>query len=249
MSKFLTLKQLMKKSYKILDEIPEWFKDSFGEVVGNFKMIVWGESANGKSNFMMQIMQVLVRYGRVMYISLEEGHEKTMQSKALEYFSEADAGKLVFGNHEVTYDVLVATLSKKRSPKFIIIDSLQYWNITYDQYKELKARFSTKAFIFISHANGKMPDGKVANQVKYDAGIKIKVEGFIADVKSRYGGNKPHVIWEEGAKHYWGKDYKKKSTGIKPSKKTTKALKTENTEDEREIITEPEILIENGNDQ
>jgi hypothetical protein len=32
--------------------------------------------------------------------------------------------------------------------------------------------------------------------------------GFIAYVESRYGGGKPFLIWEEGAKKYWRKKYK-----------------------------------------
>lgn len=207
-----------------MDDVPQWFSDSFGEVVGNFKMIVWGDSANGKSNLLFQFLSVLCKQGPALYVSLEEGHEKTMQNKAAEYFKEEDHGRIRFADHSLSYNDMVALLKKKKSPKFIVIDSLQYWNITYDQYKALKASFPNKAFIFISHANGKLPDGKVANQVKYDAGIKVNVEGFIAFVKSRYGGNKPYVIWEEGARNYWGKDYHKKSTGVKPrtkSKKTT----------------------------
>ena len=203
-----SLKELMKKNYKLLDGVSEKFRESFGEVVGNFMMIVWGDSGNGKSNLVFQLVAELTETGRVLYVSLEEGTEKTIQNKAAEYFDEKHMGRIAFGDHHLSYPVLTALLKKMRSPKFVVIDSLQYWSITYDQYKQLKRDFPTKAFIFISHANGKMPDGKVANSIKYDVGIKVNVEGHIAFPRSRYGGNKPYVIWEEGAKKYWGKKYK-----------------------------------------
>jgi hypothetical protein len=43
--------------------------------------------------------------------------------------------------------------------------------------------------------------------IKHDCDIKIEVIGFVAHVESRYGGNKPFVIWEQGAKKYWAKKY------------------------------------------
>lgn len=192
-----------------MEEVPDSFRQSFGQVVGNFKMIVWGPSGNGKSNLIMQLIQVLIEYGKVLYVSLEEGHERTMQTKAADYFKENEHnGRIRFADHTMGYEELVAMLKKKQSPKFIVIDSLQYWNISYDQYKELKSTFSRKGFIFISHAAGKEVDGKTGSKIRYDAGIKVRVEGFVAFVASRYGGNTPYVIWEEGARKYWGKKYK-----------------------------------------
>ena len=103
-----------------------------------------------------------------------------------------------------------AFLEKKRKAIVVVIDSLQYFGITYIDYKKLKEEFPRHTFIFISHAKGKLPDNKTADKIRYDAGIKVRVEGHIAFVASRYGGNKNYVIWEEKAKEYWGiKTYKK----------------------------------------
>ena len=110
-------------------------------------------------------------------------------------------------------------LNRKKSPRFVVIDSVQYWDVDYEKYKALKAAFPRKTFIFISHSKGKLPDGKTADKIRYDAGVKVRVEGFAAFVTSRYGGNRPYVIWEDGAKRYWGKDYKKLLSGNTDVKK------------------------------
>ena len=55
----------------------------------------------------------------------------------------------------------------KRSPKIVIIDSLQYLRITTAQYKELQQLFPKVLFIFISHAKGSEPKGATAIAVSY----------------------------------------------------------------------------------
>jgi hypothetical protein len=84
----------------------------------------------------------------------------------------------------------------------VIIDSLQYTGLTYSDYKALRAEFKNKLFIFISHADGRNPKGAVANSVKYDAFVKIYVEGYRAYPQSRFGGGQDYVIWQEGAEKY-----------------------------------------------
>ncbi len=213
-----SIAQLYAMSYKMLENVPEWFLQTFGEVESNFNMLVWGNSANGKTNLLMQVLQVLEKQGKVYYLPLEEGHTKSMQDKLQQYFKKGD--KIQLADPAITFDELVSVLKRKKSAKFIVIDSLQYFRFTFEQYQELKQLFPYKSFIFISHANGKGPAGKLADLIRYDVPIKVHVEGFIAFPKSRYGGNKPHVIWEAGARDYWDRQYYKKSKTVK-SKKTS----------------------------
>lgn len=196
--------------YDFMQQMNERFQESFGMLVTNFIMIVWGQSGQGKTNFIMQVIKFLQPYGKVLYVSLEEGLEASMQLNAIRHFSNNEhSGNLYFADHTMSYELLCEKLAKKKSPRFIVIDSVQYWGIDYTQYKLMKEKFPKKSFIFISHASGKLPDGKTADKIRYDAGIKVRVEGYVAFVISRYGGNKPFVIWEDGAKKYWGKQFKK----------------------------------------
>lgn len=217
--KVIGLKQFMQKTYDLLEGLPEEIQRSFGELVGNFIMIVWGKSGQGKTNFLYQFIRVLMGYGNVLYVSLEEGTEKSAQLLALRHLNtEAHSGKILFADHEMTFELLCEYLKRKKSPRFVVIDSLQYLGINYAQYKQLKQMFPKKSFIFISHANGKNPAGTTAGQIRYDAGIKVYVEGYVAFPICRYGGNRPYIIWEgnnrhEGAWNYWSKrklnEYKK----------------------------------------
>jgi hypothetical protein len=103
---------------------------------------------------------------------------------------------------------LVHRMEKKKSAKIWVIDSLQASHLNESQCAELKQKFvmsrKKKIIFYISWADGKLPKGAAAKAVEFYAHIKIRVEGLIAFFKSRFGGNKNYVIWEEGAKRYWG---------------------------------------------
>lgn len=231
--KIVGLKQLLQKQYDFIDGLSAEFVASFGRLVRNFIMTVWGESGNGKSNFLMQLLKELMKFGDVLYVSLEEGTESTMQIMALRHLSEeSHSGKIKFADNSMTYEALMWQLSKKKQAQFIVIDSIQYWDIDYKKYKALKERFPKKTFIFISHNKGKNPDGVTANKIRFDGPIKVRVEGYVAFIVCRYGGNMPYVIWEEGARKYWGPDYNNVVAGkttkkSKPKKDKAKKAKKE----------------------
>ena len=203
--KVMGLKQLLEKEYDFLPDLPVEITRSFGKLVSNFIMIVWAQSGSGKSNFIYQFLNEMMKHGNVLYISLEEGTECTAQMLADRHMNVNEhGGRIQFVDHEMNYEETMIYLKRKKSQRFVVIDSVQYWDINYAKYRLLKQAFPKKTFIFISHAKGKNPDGKVADKIRYDAGIKVYVEGKVAFVISRYGGNKPYIIWEEGAKEYWG---------------------------------------------
>lgn len=227
MSKVISYSQLTAKKYKRLKNLPQPVQESFGNLTENFIMIVWGQSGNGKSSFLMQLLNILLENGKALYVALEEGHEASIQENVMRSLEKGKAkGSVMFADCSMTYDALITRLQdKRRIERFIIIDSIQYWNIDYEKYKALKELFPTKTFIFISHAKGSFPDGKTADKIRYDAGIKVHVKGYIAFVKSRYGGNKPFVIWEEGARKHWGEQYDK-TAEVKKAPRRQKNKKT-----------------------
>lgn len=207
MKRAVTITQMKKRQFKYIDDIPERLKASVGQLASPFVMLIWGQSGHGKSNFVMQLAAGLGNVGNMLYLSLEEGIEAPFVSKVNQHLAGADV-KIKFVDASIKLDGLIKLLDKRRSAKLIIVDSLQYFGISYVDYKHLKERYPTKSWIYISHAKGNYPDGKTADKIRYDAGVKIQVQGKVAFPASRYGGNKPYVIWEEGAKAHWGRKFK-----------------------------------------
>lgn len=219
MPKLLSMAQIMKKKYTLIENLPEKFRDSFGELSMPFVGIIWGQSGQGKTNLVFTMIDAFLVNFKVLFLSLEEGHEMSMKNSLVRHFESGADDKLKnlkVSDSRVTFDELCVLLKKKRSANIIVVDSLQFFNITYDDYKMLKGLFPKKSFLFISHAKGKTPKGGCADSIMYDAGLKIRVDGYIAFPISRYGGNIPYVIWEDGAKQKHGKAYRQI---IKPIKK------------------------------
>lgn len=200
----LTVQDIKDYKPKVLAFEDEWF-ESIGEPELTGAWIIWGNSVNGKTRFALQLAKYLSKFVKVAYDSMEEGLSKSMQHAIAEIgFNDADTKKnFLFLDKEPIADLIVR-LKKQRSPQVVIIDSLQYTGLKYSDYVKLRDTFRNKLFIFISHADGRDPRGNVGKSMKYDAFVKIYVEGYKAFPQSRYGGGKPYVIWEKGAKEYWG---------------------------------------------
>lgn len=167
--------------------------------------IVYGESGQGKTSFLMLLAKELTRYGKVAYNSLEEGARSSMKT-LLEDFNMASVGKRFVLLDREPMDELHKRLIKQRSPDIVIVDSVQYSFLDKRSYKALIHAHPRKLFIFNSHGEGKRPVGRTARDIEFDADVKIYVEGFKAFCRSRHSRGTlptPFVIWDEGAARYW----------------------------------------------
>ena len=192
------------------------FLASFGRPELRGVWLIWGDIGSGKTTFTLQLCKYLAGFRRVAYDSLEQGLSLSLQ-KAWERVGMAEAGSNIILLNKEDLPELRARLRKRKSPEIIVIDSLQYLDKFYmKQFKDLKAEFPDKLFVFISQADkaGKDPDGYIAKKIRYDADIKIKVEGFKAFVTTRYEdrdkgeGGEDFIIWEQGANDYWAEQIK-----------------------------------------
>jgi len=166
--------------------------------------IIWGNSVNGKTRFALKLAKYMANFVRVAYDSLEEGLSLSMQ-KAIIDVGMSDVKRSFVLLDKETVPMLRERLTKQRSPQVVIIDSLQYTGLTYKDYTTLINDFPHKLFILVSHADGREPRGNVGKAIKYDAFVKIYVEGYKAFAQSRYGGGEPFVVWQKGADAYWNK--------------------------------------------
>ena len=72
----------------------------------------------------------------------------------------------------MTFSEMDEALSKPRSWDFVVIDSFQYTQMSYKEYIAFKERHRNKLLIFVSHADGKRPEGRAAMKIMYDASLK-----------------------------------------------------------------------------
>jgi len=159
--------------------------------------LIWGKSGNGKTSYALQLAAYLARYVKVAYNSVEEGLSLTMQ-KAIERVNMGEESKRNFTLlDKESIEDLMKRLKQQRSAKVIFIDSLQHSQMSKQQYITLLQTFPNKLFIFVSHAAGTEPAGKVAAFVRYDANVKVYVEGYYANAMSRYGGGERFDVWPE----------------------------------------------------
>lgn len=198
----INAKKLVSKKFKVMDFEGSW-KESFGSPAPSGTWIIWGNSANGKTHFCLQLAKYLTQFEKVLYNSLEEGYCLSFQV-ANEHMKMDECGNRYQILDQESMEDLYVRLRRRSSPRIVIIDSFQYADLSKKEYIKLKQSFPNKLFIFISHADGKLPEGRPAKFVRFDAMVKIRIEGFKAFPASRFGGGKPFVIWEKGAKDYWG---------------------------------------------
>lgn len=199
----ISIDQIYKMKFKTMNLKGE-FAGAFGAPEMSGSWLIWGNSSNGKTRLCMQLAKHLSEFGKVAYNTLEEGARMSFQNAVIENrMQECKRGKFVILDGE-KYEELVERLGRRNSPDIIIIDSIQYFGIDLRKYKKLRTMFPKKLFIYVSHAQGIHPKGNLAISVRYDADLKIRVEGFKAFPTGRLnGGGNEFVIWENGARNYW----------------------------------------------
>ncbi len=200
LNRAITVENIQRKVYNDMAFEGKWL-DAIGEPEMCGVWIIWGNSGNGKTSFALQLAKYLTQFGKVAYNSLEEGTGKSMKM-AIDRTKMYEVSKQFMLISEDMPE-MSKRLRKHKSPKIVIIDSFQFTGLTKPEYKQLKKEHSNKLLIFISHAEGKQPEGRPAKFVRYDAPVKIRIEGYKAFTMSRYGGGTDYIIWNEGAANYW----------------------------------------------
>ena len=199
-------REVSQKKYEVIKWNGQW-RESFGRPAMNETWFISGASAQGKSSFVMQLAKKLCEYGKTLYVSAEEGIRQSFQRR-LEMFEMNSVGRKLSIIEDPDINLLKERLSKPKSPRFIIIDSFQMANWTYQAAMELIEKFNKKSFIFISQEYKSRPMGADAVRLRYAAGVKIRVSGFMALCSGREketAGGGGFVVWDEGAIRYGNK--------------------------------------------
>lgn len=188
--------------FKELEFEGEWLREiGKPEITGSW--IIMGPPKNGKTSFAMMVAKYLTNFGRVYYNSIEEGFSKTIQLAFKRVDMSETKGKLILAQEN--FNQMYTRLSRHKSPDIVIIDSLQFMELEFSEYKKLKVDFANKIFIFISHVDGRKPEGKTAQRIWRDANVIARVEGRRAFIESRFepDGVGYIDIDAEFANNYW----------------------------------------------
>ena len=203
MRRALSVSDLLNKQYKLFDFTDKWF-DAFGRPARTGVWFAYAGQGNGKTSFLVQLIKYLATFEKVVYNSLEESSDHTLQLVFGKQGMQDVARRVSILEAESLKD-MDERMSKRKAAKIWIVDTLQYWDITWEQYLELKRKHRDKLIIFVSHMEGNYPDGKVAIKIMRDAALKIFISGFIAVSKGRYiGSTGRYIIWREEAEKIWG---------------------------------------------
>lgn len=194
------------------------FKESFGLPEKHARWFITGPSFSGKSSFIFEVCNYLSTFGIVDYNNHEEagGDSDTVAKKIIQSGMVDKDGKVRLYKAPITsesHETFFERINRKQSADFAVLDSIQHAQLNKVDYLHMTNILSNprrgKSFLFISH----WVKNDYTKFIKHDCDIKIEVIGFVAHVDSRYGGGKPFIIWEQGAKDYWGKKYKEVMQG------------------------------------
>ncbi|ETK04626.1 hypothetical protein T229_07990 [Tannerella sp. oral taxon BU063 isolate Cell 5] len=204
MKKGLTARNVLATKFNTLGFDGVW-RDAVGDPQLTGSWIIYGDTKNGKTTFAMMLSKYLSGFGRVAYNSVEEGNSRTIQM-AVDRAGLLEAGARWMLLDRESKDELCERLRRQRSADIVFIDSVQFMDLKFSEYKDLKRRFPTKLFVYISHVDGRRPSTPTALRILRDANVAFRIEGFKAFPTSRYGGGRPVVIWDKGADEYWGRE-------------------------------------------
>lgn len=202
MKRALSVHNVLKSKFKTLDFEGEWLAAcGRPEFAGTW--FIFGAPKNGKTSFAMKLAKYMTNFGKGAYNSIEEGLSLSIQM-AMDRVDMAEVGGRMVLLDKMEIGEMSSWLERRDSPDFLVIDSVQFAEMKFEEYKELKEKFPDKLFIYVSHVDGKYPDGNAARRIWRDANIAFKIEGFRAFPTGRYGGGEYINVSDELAADYWG---------------------------------------------
>jgi len=202
----LSYANIMDTEHKVLPFTGQWLKALGCPEMGS-NWLVWGLSGSGKTRLLLEIAKYATTFGRVLYNPLETGNNYSFKL-AYGAVGFADVKSRITVSDREPMKTIEKRLDMRKGADILIVDSLPYTRWKSHEYYEFCEKYKNRMIIFNTHANGKEPKGKLSEDARYHADIKIRVEGFKAFPLSRYGGEgTPITIFEKGAREYWGLDY------------------------------------------
>lgn len=200
MGRAYSVRNVLEAKFETLEFDGVW-KEAVGcpELTGSW--IIYGAPKSGKTSFAMMLAKYLTGFGKVFYNSTEEGLSRSIQAAYERVGMIEVSGKIILEKEAV--GEMTRRLERGKSPNVVFLDSIQFAGLDFGEYKRLKSSFPHKLFIYVSHVQGKQPEGQTARKIWRDANVSFRVEGFRAFPTGRYGGGQYIDISGEKAAAYW----------------------------------------------
>ena len=198
----LSVKQAFLKKFKTFE-----FDGIWKEVMNNPETtggwIIYGDEKQGKSTFAIMLANYLTKFGKVLYISAEEGVSQHFISVMGRMGVDVNNQKLKLLDGYQEWADLEERFKKRQCPKIIFIDNITVYRdeMSKADLKRILIEHKDKLIICVSHEERKEPDSAQGKFWKKMSKIIVRVLGQNAIVDGRCtGGNL--VIDEDRAMLY-----------------------------------------------
>jgi len=169
------------------------FKKLIGEPSHNAHIVVYGLPKNGKSIFSTQFAKYLSEnFGKVLYISAEEGFSVTLQKKARD-FAQGNPN-FDFANFRTFEEMQEALAAQPHMA--VIIDSVNFAKVQAEQVEQLKHENPNTLFITIHQAT-KQGQARGSQEYIHNADVIIRVHEGVATSVGRFNEGGEYQVFKK----------------------------------------------------
>lgn len=190
MSRALTAKNLLDKKYTTFNFQGIW-REVFGTPTTTGIWLIYGKEKNGKTWGTLLLADYLTNFGKVLYISAEEGVDMEFQQACKRAKINPKNKNFQFIEYEPIED-LYTRLKRRNAPRIVIIDNLTIYNeeLKSNGIKKLKQDFPKVLFICVAHEERNKPYTAAAQMASKLAKILIRAVGLTLIIGGRTSGKK-----------------------------------------------------------
>lgn len=190
MQRALTVKNLLGKKYSTYAFEGIW-QEIFGEPSTSGIWLLYGKEKNGKSWGALLIANMLTRFGKVLYVSAEEGTDMEFQAACNRANIDPNNKNFQFIEYEPIEELYIR-LKRRKAPRIVVIDNLTIYNeeLKATGMKKLKQDFPNHHFICVAHEERGKPYTAAATMASKLAKVIIKAVGLTLIIGGRVPGGK-----------------------------------------------------------
>lgn len=202
MTRALSSKNVFSKKYKLLGFDGIW-KDVMGQPEDNGIWLLYGAEKHGKTTFAIMWANYLTAFGRVDYVSAEEGIGANFRDAMVR--AGLDEKCKVKWREYTPIEEIDEILNRRQRPKFVILDNATVYSdeLKNGTLRQLVKDHPTTVFLLIAHEEKNEPYTATAKVAKKLAKIIAHVEGLTVFVRGRCPGGKI-TINDQKAQIYHG---------------------------------------------